>query len=754
MVTLLSFAVPAAFFHQLLFGKGVFLGIDFMLIHLPFRRFIERAIQMGEVPLWIPDVGMGLPFLANGDASVFYPLQFPFFLMDDARAIGWILWLHTGLSILTMYLLCRVSLRIHPIGAFVGGIIYALGGYPLVHSGFLGYIYIHPWIPLLFFSLERTIHRGLAWALLGSASVALVIFVGNPQHLYLAGVWIPLFVLAMFMREPSARRAARVVLGPAIALVLGVGIGAVQFLPQLELLQLGQRGGRGLSFNEATFGPMDFEIWRRFVLPDYSSSYYGENGAWIGLAASVLFLCGVVALALPKGRKGGRWELVAWLVIAGVSATLALGDQTPLYRIYFEAVPGANRFRFPLRWLFPASIALSALAAHGAGALFGDLKQKATPRLRSLAANSSLVVVSAVALAWIASLPARLEFGEVLVAVSFVALGLVVFAAAVRALGAHRLLAGGLVCAAVAGELFAASSFLELNHPKPSDVYSKKAALAQYAAAHPMERILPVTRPNQEAWMVSPRILGGNAALLGGVTSVTAFGGNWPPALLVPLNQRFIADLVEGRVAAKDRTDLIELLGTGYVLAEESQANIDSSGWRTAAVDGNLILLEMPNPGTRVRTYCGVRTFPDQSAVVEYVLGDSFSNQVLAIADQADEAQPDALSDPCGSASITNEGPNLVEIEATMPASGWLLLADTFYPGWNATVRGKAAKIHRANAFFRAVEVPAGRSRVTFSYEPDSFGAGLAVSMATFLVVLGFAAMVWLRNARQKRETG
>jgi uncharacterized membrane protein YfhO len=68
--------------------------------------------------------------------------------------------------------------------------------------------------------------------------------------------------------------------------------------------------------------------------------------------------------------------------------------------------------------------------------------------------------------------------------------------------------------------------------------------------------------------------------------------------------------------------------------------------------------------------------------------------------------------------------------------NGWLLLLDADYPGWKAEVDGRQVEIFRADGFFRAVKLPAGKHTVTFSYFPDIFRKSLYVSGAGFLLWL------------------
>ena len=57
-----------------------------------------------------------------------------------------------------------------------------------------------------------------------------------------------------------------------------------------------------------------------------------------------------------------------------------------------------------------------------------------------------------------------------------------------------------------------------------------------------------------------------------------------------------------------------------------------------------------------------------------------------------------------------------VRVEAACP--GLLVLPDTYFPGWKATVNGRQAPIYATDGAFRGVPVPEGTSRVEFRDEP------------------------------------
>jgi uncharacterized membrane protein YfhO len=95
----------------------------------------------------------------------------------------------------------------------------------------------------------------------------------------------------------------------------------------------------------------------------------------------------------------------------------------------------------------------------------------------------------------------------------------------------------------------------------------------------------------------------------------------------------------------------------------------------------------------------------------------------------------------------------LIDVHA--PEDGFLLLADTFYPGWIAKVDGVPTPIYRANGSLRAVQVPKGLHRVRFRYEAPAYMRGLRISLVALALLLlwAAAAIVVDRRARSRAAT-
>jgi hypothetical protein len=87
-------------------------------------------------------------------------------------------------------------------------------------------------------------------------------------------------------------------------------------------------------------------------------------------------------------------------------------------------------------------------------------------------------------------------------------------------------------------------------------------------------------------------------------------------------------------------------------------------------------------------------------------------------------------------ASIVVDEDTRVELDAELDQDGMLVLSDSFYPGWRATVDGEEQEIHAVNHLFRGVMLPAGRHHVVFEYRPWTLRVGGGISSLAVLALL------------------
>ena len=96
---------------------------------------------------------------------------------------------------------------------------------------------------------------------------------------------------------------------------------------------------------------------------------------------------------------------------------------------------------------------------------------------------------------------------------------------------------------------------------------------------------------------------------------------------------------------------------------------------------------------------------------------------------------------PPGSARVEDYEAERVVVRSNAAGPALLVLTDSWFPGWKATVDGEETPIDRVDYLIRGVPVPAGAHRVEFRYEPASWRAGWITSVVALCVIVAAAAV-------------
>ncbi len=151
-----------------------------------------------------------------------------------------------------------------------------------------------------------------------------------------------------------------------------------------------------------------------------------------------------------------------------------------------------------------------------------------------------------------------------------------------------------------------------------------------------------------------------------------------------------------------------------------------------SAVFSNVIAVDTPQAAmTAIRR---PEFDPWRQVVVEAPPGD-----VASLAGQTPEL--------ARAAHIESYDAERVVIAARLEKPGLLLLTDSNYPGWKATVDGRPAPVLKANYLFRGVMLAPGSHRVEFRYAPASYAAGYGISFCSALITAAWVFFDWRRRA-------
>ncbi len=126
----------------------------------------------------------------------------------------------------------------------------------------------------------------------------------------------------------------------------------------------------------------------------------------------------------------------------------------------------------------------------------------------------------------------------------------------------------------------------------------------------------------------------------------------------------------------------------------------------------------------------------DDAALKEMTQDDFAPRESLILADGA-AMQNGGAQLGSEDVRIVDYKPERVVLSVRASAPGYVLLADTWYPGWVARVDGAETPIRRADLIYRAVPVSAGAHQIEFEFRPTTLYVGAAVSALALLVVIG-----------------
>jgi len=143
-------------FYPLLFTNRVLASGDILHYFYPYRAYASESLRAGRIPLWNPYIFAGVPFLANPQAAVLYPLHWPLMWLSPTKQIFWSGALHTWLLGMGGYML----MRRWGLGWLAG----TATGLVLAGSGFFGGLLGHinqmnaaAWLPWMLWTLAHAL---------------------------------------------------------------------------------------------------------------------------------------------------------------------------------------------------------------------------------------------------------------------------------------------------------------------------------------------------------------------------------------------------------------------------------------------------------------------------------------------------------------------------------------------------------------------------------------------------------------------
>ena len=678
---------------------------------LPWFQFQAGEWHHGRFPMWDPNSWTGQPLFGQAQPGSAYPLNWLLFWMPLKNGwlrqdvLHWFYVLVHYLAGLTCYALCR-DLGRSRLASILGGIVYSLAGY-VAYTDWPQMLHGAIWAPLVFLFLFRAERgeRPLANTLLSGFFLGVTWLAGHHQmqiflSLAVAGTWLWI----------GATRQRKTVLLMVAAFGMTGLTSAFQTLPAAEY---GRQAVRWVGADEpqGLNGTVPYKVHEQYALKPISligifvaGVEHGPYDAYVGVASLTFAVLGAI---LAWNQRQVRW--LATLALCGI--VFALGGNSVFHGMFYALAPLVEKARVPEAATLIFAVGLAPLAAFGLDALRGAnriTRRDTEPRPAGAVMLTGWILAGFGAIVAFAALffyAARVQFDERLIVTALCSL------LAAGLLTAWGSFSGRAASAAAIGlVLFELGNVTDYNLATAD----RKTHPYLYQLADHFDMARYVRAQGEPARVYyDGKAIPYNIGDWYGLEAFNAYAASVPSAL-------WQFDLSNKRV--------LDILGIRYYFG----VTPPWPGLREVfeGRSGQKIF-ENPKAFPRVWAVHATQAVADARATLSDPKFDA-RHVVFEIGQQ-----PPALASCDGDdVWMPHHEPNRVTIHATLPCRGMVILTDTWFPGWIASVDGRAAKIEKAYGAFRGIVVEAGDHTIEMKYRPWSVFLGAALTALAAIIAL------------------
>lgn len=676
---------------------------------LPWLQFQAREWQAGRIALWDPYHYGGQSLIGQAQPGAAYPLNWLLFLMPlrdgylSTKVLHWYYVLTHLLMAVFAYRLAR-ELGCRRWAAVLGGVAFPLTGllgrldWPQMFNG-------ATWIPLVLLCLLRAARAAqpLRPAALGGFALGIAWLSGHHQ--------IPIFLslAAASLWAWMLVRNRRLAVPCGAFWLMAAAAGALQILPAMEY---GRQAIRWVGAPE----PL---TWSQKVPYNVLSEYGLQPPSLLGILFPGLFVhsdpfLGITIFALALAGLALAWRHWPARAMAGVAVGglfYSLSGYTALHGILYSLLPEIDKARSPSMAIVLFSCGAAMLAALGLDRLCEQPASPWLPRLRHAALTfGGVVFLLRIGLIKAKTFEPRADDNDFMIALTALLFGLLLYAWQSRNITWPGLCTGALLLAIVEISNGGTSFFTHRSNT------SALGLLSSLRSHDDIARFLR-QQPGHRRVVVDDKLIPYNFGDWHGV----AQDGGYLASM--PLNVRQHALHTP---AAK------RLLGVAFAVG-----NQPTDFHKQDVFTGASSLKVFANPDVLPRAFSVHEVFriADRRGA-----GDHLTQLEPELARKSFlDVDPPAL-ETCANpdqVAVRSHTPGRVVLDVNMACRGMVILADTYAPGWSATVDGQPTPIYEAYTLVRGVVAPAGAHTIDLVYRPRSVLLGAALlTLASLAAVL------------------
>lgn len=340
------------FFAPVIFTSNNFFIGDIYTQFYPWKYFFQQSLTSGNIPYWNPMVFSGVPFAADIQKGVFYPLSIFFVIFSFPAAFKIYIVAHFFIMGFSSYgLLRRFGFSALP--SYAGVLVILFNTFTLTKINFLSALGSYALMPLILLTfLNFVSKKEISYLMLFILSFALSVLAGHPPTVVYTGIMVFLF-WAFESTQKKERISFRQTAELFFLFIFSSLVIMLLSMPQtglfLELINLSSRGA-AFEYNAAAATSMSFKNLWAFLMPaginGFSTNYLMD---WLSYSMGMMNYFSITAIFLlflslfyPKTRL---YKFSFFMVI--FSVIMALGKNTPVHSWFFTFLPFFSQLRHP-----------------------------------------------------------------------------------------------------------------------------------------------------------------------------------------------------------------------------------------------------------------------------------------------------------------------------------------------------------------------------------------------------------------------
>jgi hypothetical protein len=745
-------------------GKVIFWGTA-SLQFIPWNQFLFDSVLNGVFPLWNPYNGMGVPFIANLQSAVFYPLNwilFPFYVLFGIKGLtlGITLLIPTHLFIGGIGIMKILGyFERSKFSQFLSAIIFVFSGYILTRLSFISMVWAFAWVPWAVFACMqlKPINENGSYKQIFKLSIliALQILAGHAQTTFYTILVSAIIVI--FLKFGSIKNQLFKIISFIASIVLSFMISAVQIIPTIEFLQNSQRSSEvGYEF------AANLSLWPARLITVLFGNFWGNPNSGRFLSGGNFWeeniYLGVFPIAIliilfwtyiRKNRKAqiskqSRIIIKIYFALVIFSVLFAFGRFFVLFPFLYEYIPFFSLFQAPSRFLIVYVLSMSILFGFGIDLWISSaFNHKKT--IIFLVVFGTFFFMAIAGKIMNPSFPATminslllgsflgLSFGLITlikdkIQINQVGLKILVSLVIISDLFFHNFL----------WETFQPNTiFNDFNQDFVEDEYSRiflndqDESFLKFSLFFRPDRLQPLV----DLRTTSPTFIP-NTNLLNNRFSMV---NNFDPIQTEKYTHfwKWINQL-----SIDEQKKIVSMFGVDKII------HVDPS------LLNNILLKEIQSEGIVQWYECGNYVIvEDQLDWLLYYGSKDRQDRCVLLNEELSEFLITKDSNEIPEIQYDFFNVNTININYSSSNPGWLVIRQNWYPGWKAVLDGESEiNIKEVDFLFQGFEIPSGDHRIVMSYAPKSFAVGLLISVLTLAFLLIFVIIVqFVENAGKKR---